>query len=134
MSTEQKNAAPAPDELSQLEASLGQALVMIHRFLPRLDDTSHADEVQNGFRQILGCVTAAQAAHQKLVEARRPIHVGGQAKVDSEIVAVIAGAIAAVLGQPYRLVAVQPMPQPAPHLNVWALEGRTQIFQSHRIR
>jgi hypothetical protein len=57
-----------------------------------------------------------------------------QAQVEAEIVAVIAAAISAVLDSPYRLISVQPVIAPVPHLNVWALEGRTQIFQSHKIR
>jgi hypothetical protein len=29
---------------------------------------------------------------------------------------------------------VQQVVTPVPHLNVWALEGRTEIFHSHKIR
>jgi hypothetical protein len=58
----------------------------------------------------------------------------GQGVVESEIVAVIAAAVAALLGKPYKLVSVQPVVAPAPHLNVWAMEGRTQIFMSHKVR
>jgi hypothetical protein len=54
--------------------------------------------------------------------------------LESQLVAVISAAVAAVLDRPYRLVSVQPIVAPVPHLNVWALEGRTQIFQSHKIR
>ena len=54
--------------------------------------------------------------------------------VEPEIAAVIAAAVSVVLNRPYRLVSVQQVATPVPHLNVWALEGRTQIFQSHKIR
>jgi predicted phosphoribosyltransferase len=48
---------------------------------------------------------------------------------------VIAAAVSVALDQPYRLVAVQQVTAPVvPHLNVWAVEGRTQIFMSHRVR
>ena len=65
---------------------------------------------------------------------RSSTDIAAQAAGRAEIVAVIAAAVAAVLDRPYRLVSVQPVPAPVPHLNVWALEGRTQIFQSHKIR
>jgi hypothetical protein len=137
MSTQEKasgSASASREELFDLESSLGQALVLIHRFLPRTDDPARGEEVQSGLKQAVACLDAARVAHQKFLESRRPIVVGGQVRVEAEVVAVIAAAVASVLGQPYRLVAVQPVPQPAPHLNVWALEGRTQIFLSHRIR
>ena len=50
-----------------------------------------------------------------------------------EILAVIAAAIAVVIGKAHRVVAVQPT-VPAPSLNVWALEGRVEQFMSHRVR
>lgn len=136
MTTEQKagTGAAAGDPMSDVESCLGQAMVLIHRFLPRLDDPARGADVQAGFQQILDCIESARTAHGEFIQSRRPIVVSGQSRVEAEVVAVIAGAIAAILGQPYRLVAVQPLPQPAPHLNVWAVEGRTQIFQSHRIR
>jgi hypothetical protein len=51
-----------------------------------------------------------------------------------EIVAVIAAAIAAVLDKPHRVVSVQRVTVPAPHMNVWAFEGRVELSMSHRIR
>jgi hypothetical protein len=38
------------------------------------------------------------------------------------------------LDRPHRLVSVQQVPTPISYVNVWALEGRTEIFHSHRIR
>ncbi len=52
--------------------------------------------------------------------------------VEPEMVAVIAAAIAVVIG-PHRVVSVQ-QTAPAPEVNVWALEGRVEHFMSHRVR
>ena len=54
--------------------------------------------------------------------------------VDLEIVAVIAAALAVVFDKPPKIVSVQPVVVPAPHLNVWAFEGRIELTMSHRIR
>ena len=54
--------------------------------------------------------------------------------VDLEVVAVIAAAISAVLDKPHRIVSVQRVAMPPPHLNVWAFEGRVELTTSHRIR
>jgi hypothetical protein len=54
--------------------------------------------------------------------------------VEMEIVAVIAAAIAAVLDRPHRVVSVQRVTIPVPHLNVWAYEGRVEHSMSHRLR
>lgn len=54
--------------------------------------------------------------------------------VDLEIVAVIAAALAAVLDKPHQVISVKPVTLPAPHLNVWAFEGRIELTMSHRIR
>jgi len=51
-----------------------------------------------------------------------------------EILAVIAAAIAVVLGRPHRVVSVQQTPGHAPDVNVWAMEGRMEQFMSHKIR
>jgi hypothetical protein len=55
-------------------------------------------------------------------------------RMPPEILAIIAAAIAVVLGQPYRVVSVQPSAAPMPELNVWALEGRMDQFKSHKVR
>jgi len=52
--------------------------------------------------------------------------------VEPETVAVIAAAIAVVLGRPYRVVSVQAAQ--GPDVNIWALEGRVEHFMSHRVR
>lgn len=57
-----------------------------------------------------------------------------KASVDTAIVAVIAAAIAAVIDKPHRVVSVKRVALPAPHMNVWAFEGRVELSRSHRIR
>jgi hypothetical protein len=111
------------DGLSDAEANLGRALVFIQRVLSRLDDPGLAAQVQADLRCAAGCVESARIAHQG----------GLGAGVDAETAAIIAAAISSVLDSPHRLLAVQPAPS-RPSLNVWAFEGRTQIFQSHKIR
>jgi hypothetical protein len=119
------------DALGEAEASLGQALALIHRVLPRLDEPVRGTEVQAALQKAAACVEAARQVHQRaLALGKAAVQTG----LDSELVAVISAAVAAVLDRPYRLVSVQPVVAPVPHLNVWALEGRTQIFQSHKIR
>jgi len=55
--------------------------------------------------------------------------------VAPQIAAVIAAAVSVVIEQPFRLVSVHQVTVPvAPHLNVWAVEGRTRIFMSHKVR
>jgi hypothetical protein len=54
--------------------------------------------------------------------------------VDLEMVAVIAAALAVVFDTPHRVISVQPVVLPTPHLNVWAFEGRVELTMSHRIR
>ena len=129
----QKPADLAPDEWWEAESNLGQALALLNRALARLDDIARAAEVQSGLHRAAAYVEAARAAHQRTVESGQ-VTVAGQARVPSATVAIIAAAIAAVLDRPYQILSLKPVPSPAPHVNVWALEGRTQIFQSHRIR
>ena len=127
--------APATDGLAQAEANLGQALALIHRVLPRLDEPARLAEVQSALQKAAGCVEVARQLHQRSLALGKAAVAGAvQTGLPPEIVAVISAAVAAVLERPYRLVSVQPVAPPVPHLNVWALEGRTQIFQSHKIR
>lgn len=122
--------------MAQVDASLGQLLVLLQRLVPRLDDPDRAPEIQQGLTTAGACLEAARKAYDKFIAQARTtvLSASGQPKVESEVVAVIAAAISAILGQPYKLLSVEPVPAAAPHLNVWALEGRTQIFQSHKIR
>jgi type IV secretory pathway VirB10-like protein len=54
-------------------------------------------------------------------------------EVEPEIVAVIAAAIAVVLGRPHRMVSVQQSAQGS-QASAWAMEGRVEHFQSHKFR
>ena len=111
-----------PGDLSPAEANLGKVLVLIHRVLPRLDDPARQAEVRSALTQAISLLDAARLAHSGPV-------------VSPQLAAVIAAAVSVVLDQPYRLVSVEPVTVPvAPHLNVWAVEGRTQIFMSHKVR
>lgn len=121
--------------LAEAEFNLGQALVLIHRALPRLDEPGRAADVQSALQNAAICVESARQAHQRiLTPASAATAAPVQTRIDTETVAIISAAVASVLDRPYRLVSVQLVAAPVPHLNVWALEGRTQIFQSHKIR
>jgi hypothetical protein len=39
-----------------------------------------------------------------------------------------------MLDRPHRVISVVPVEVSVPHLNVWAFEGRSQLFVSHRVR
>jgi hypothetical protein len=126
----------ASADLRPAEANLGQALVLINRVLPRLDEPARVAEVQAALRRAAEFVESARRAHERDFAPR--VAVAGPQPVATsirpEIAAVIAAAIAVTFDRPHRLVSVQPVQTPVPYLNVWALEGRTQIFQSHKIR
>jgi hypothetical protein len=62
-------------------------------------------------------------------------------RLSAELAATIAAAVAAALPEPHRILAVQPVTGPAPTnlpfvapINTWALEGRVQLFSSHKVR
>ena len=129
---------PITADLSAAESQLGRALAFIHRALNRLDDSARAGEVQTALSHAIAALEAARAAHGTQGDFRAPAPVGTQSvatAVAPEIAAVIAAAVAVIIDRPHRLVAVQPVTAPVvPHLNVWAYEGRTQIFMSHKVR
>lgn len=54
--------------------------------------------------------------------------------IPPEILAVIAAAIAVVIGRPHRVLSVQQGSAYTPEVNVWALEGRMEHFMSHKVR
>jgi hypothetical protein len=133
--SKEANASTGAPELLEAESNLGLALAIIHRMLPRLEDSAAVTDVQSGFKRLVTCLESARAAHQRVADARKAsASIKSQAGIAGETVAAIAAAVATVLGQPFRLVSVAKVPVPVPHINVWALEGRTQIFQSHQIR
>jgi hypothetical protein len=127
----------APEGLSAAETRLGQVLALIHRVLPRLEEPSRASDVQRSLRNAAALLELARQAHEggrPAVAAPPGSPQAVATSVEPEIAAVIAAAVAVLFNRPYRLVSVQQVSTPVPHLNVWALEGRTQIFQSHKIR
>jgi hypothetical protein len=130
-----KPAGGPADDLSPAELSLGRVLVIIHQLLPRLADAESVADVQAAFRKAAACLEGARQSHEN-DPARRVAtgRSGAGTPVDSETLAIIAAAIATVLDRPHKLVSVQPATIPVPYLNVWAFEGRTQIFHSHKIR
>ena len=134
--SDKPSASEALAELGPVEANLAQALVLIQRILPRLDESARNAEVQSALRRAGACVEAARRAHEQGF-APRSIPAGPQrvaTNLAPEIAAVIAAAIAVTFDRPHRLVSVQQVQASVPYLNVWALEGRTQIFHSHKIR
>lgn len=65
----------------------------------------------------------------------RPRHTTGSAttEIPPETLAVIAAAVAVSIEHPHRIVQVRG-PRESLWLQAWSVEGRRQIFQSHRIR
>jgi hypothetical protein len=123
------------NDLSPLEANLGKALVLIQRILPHLDDPARGPQVAAALRQASTCLESARHLHELALAPKSGVVQDRVATgVAPEIAAVIAAAVAVLFDKPYRLVSVHQVETPAPYLNVWALEGRTQIFQSHKVR
>lgn len=124
------------DDLTPTETNLAKALVLIQKALPRLDDSARKAEVQSALSRAIALIESARAAHGG--GAGMVTGVGAHnvaTTVPPHIAAVIAAAVSVVLDQPYLLVSVQQVTAPVvPNLNVWAVEGRTQIFMSHKVR
>lgn len=129
------NPINSSDDLTPTEANLGKVLALIHRVWPRLDEPARQAEVQSALGKAVSLLEAARAAH---AGGATVIPLGAQSvatAVGPEMAAVIAAAVSVVLDRPFRLVSVQQVTVPVvPHLNVWAVEGRTQIFMSHKVR
>jgi hypothetical protein len=130
------NPTHLPDDLTPAESSLGRALALIHKVLPRLDDPARRTEVQSALGQAGLLLEAARTAHAGGTAVVPPLGAHSvTTTVAPQIAAVIAAAVSIVIDRPYRLVSVQQVSVPVvPHLNVWAMEGRTQIFMSHKVR
>ena len=127
------NPTNLPDDLTPTEANLGKVLALIHRVLPRIDDPARKSEVQSTLSKAINLLEAARAAHAGGLPPLGAQNVA--TAVAPQLAAVIAAAVSVVLDRPYRLVSVQQVTVPVvPHLNVWAVEGRTQIFMSHKVR
>ncbi len=125
----------SPDDLTPTEVNLGKVLALIYRVLSRLDDPSRKAEVHSTLSKAVSLLEAARAAH---AGGATVLPLGAQnvaTAVGPQMAAVIAAAVSVVLDRPFRLVSVQQVTVPVvPHLNVWAVEGRTQIFMSHKVR
>src|SRR5947207_741559 len=131
MANEQTPDTNAP-EFGPVETNLGQALVLLQRVLHRLDDPRRANDVQNALKRAAACLEVARDGHRKFFASELGTTSGG---VPPEIVAVIAAAVAVTLGgRAHRVVSVQPVQPSSPFMNIWAVEGRTEIFHSHRLR
>ena len=133
MSNPQSNPrAETSEGLTPSEASLGKALALIHRVLPWLQLPERAADVQKALRNTAALIEAARQSHageRELKPANAPVDL-----VEADIVAVIAAAVAAMLDRPHRVISVVPVEISVPHLNVWAFEGRSQLFVSHKVR
>jgi hypothetical protein len=125
-------AAETADGLTASESSLGKALALIHRVLPQLQQPERALDVQKALRNTAALIEAARQAHAGEL-GLKPAPAPGDL-VEAEIVAVVAAAVAAMLDRPHRLISVVPVDISVPHLNVWAFEGRSQLFVSHKVR
>ncbi len=117
-----------PDDPPAAELHLGRALALIHRALPRLEELDRADAVQATLRQAVAQLESACAAHGKSMEALRP------AAAEGEMMAIIAAAVAVVLGRPHRVLDVQKAVPLVTWVNAWAIEGRFQHYSSHKVR
>lgn len=122
----------AESGMSVAELNLGKVLALLHRALPHLDEPGRATEVQKALEKASSCLETARRAHgQSMGE---PVVNLVHGPVSAEIIAAISAAISTVLDSPYKLLNVQKVPVPATPSNTWAVEGRTQIFMSHKVR
>ena len=125
-------AAESAEGLTASESSLGKALALIHRVLPLLEQPERAMDVQKALRNTAALIETARQAHaaeRRLNPLSAPADLVGV-----EMAAIIASAIAVMLDRPHRVISVVPVEISVPHLNVWALEGRTQLLVSHKVR
>jgi hypothetical protein len=56
------------------------------------------------------------------------------AALEGETLALIAAAVAVVLGRPHRVLNVQKSVPTVTWVNAWAIEGRFQHYSSHKVR
>jgi hypothetical protein len=120
------------DGLTASESSLGRALALIHRVLPQLQEPGRAADVQKALRNAAALIESARQAHAAGRQLNQPS--GPADAVGVEMAAIIASAVAVMLDRPHRVISVVPVVVPVPHLNVWSLEGRSQLLVSHKVR
>lgn len=130
-----QTAAPPPavaivsEDVTPAELHLGKALALIHRVLPRLDELERATDIDSALRAAAAQIEAARAAHaHQVASAQQAL------AIDGEVVALIAAAVAAVLGRPHRVLGVEKVPPAVTWVNAWAIEGRFQHYSSHKVR
>jgi hypothetical protein len=112
--------------IGEQEAQLGAALALIHRALGKIDEPARALEVQ----ALLGRAIASLES----VRARSLVLAGASSAMGPELAAVISAAVAIMFDQPHKVLSVQKVTVPLPQSNAWAVEGRSDIFHSHRVR
>lgn len=125
----------AESGMSVAELNLGKVMALLQRVIPRLDESGRADEVQKALEMAGAFLESARKAHAQ--STGQPLVNLVHGTVSPEIVAAIAAAISTVLASPYKLLnvqRVQKVPVPAMPSTTWAVEGRTQIFMSHKVR
>lgn len=122
--------------LSPAEVQVGKALALVHKALARMEDPARRREAESALAQAASLLDAARSALGGSSAGVQPLGVQSvSTAVAPQIAAAIAAAVSVAIEGPFRLVSVQQVTAPVvPHLNVWAVEGRTQIFMSHRIR
>lgn len=112
----------------EIEERLGRTLTSIHRLLPLLGDVRKAETVQGLLRTAAEQAEAARTAHSRWIEEIRPAAPG------PETLALIAAALAVVLGRPHRVLGIQKASPSVTWVNAWAIEGRFQHYSSHKVR
>ena len=117
--------SPRRDEI---QTALQQTVAVIQKVLPHLDDTAKLADVQAALRKAAAHLESAQAAF----EPQQPA--SGEGLANGELLAVISAAVAMVLHRPYRIVDVHRAPPVVTWVNAWAIEGRFAHYSSHRIR
>ncbi|MFT3782669.1 MAG: OadG family protein [Nibricoccus sp.] len=60
-----------------------------------------------------------------------PVAPAVNGKIPPQVVAAISAAVHLSIGSNHRILAVG---QPCPHRQAWSLEGRRQVFSSHKVR
>lgn len=87
--------------------------------------------VGSAFRRIES--RRAPARIPAATEEPAPVPSAGPTAIPPEVIAVIAAAVDTTLGAPHRIVAVQLADSSSGHA-AWSVEGRREIYRSHRVR
>jgi hypothetical protein len=114
------------------QAVITLIVVLAYDLLRRRRSEKHAKVERNTPTPVARAPEPALAAAPAL--SKPPVLTKAAEVLDAEIAAVIAAAVAAVLDDRHRILSVQSVSAPISHLNVWAFEGRLEIFSSHKMR